>query len=353
MVINPDFWRRQRVFLTGSTGFKGSWASLILSMMGSKVFGYALQPEDKNSIFNTAYIDEAIDQKIADILDFSALCNAIDYAQPTVVIHMAAQALVRPSYVSPVQTYATNVMGTVHLLEAVRRVPSISAVIIVTSDKCYENKEWLWGYREVDSLGGYDPYSSSKACAELVCSAYRNSFFNENSSVSIASARAGNVIGGGDWSIDRLVPDAIRAFMSGSPLITRMPDAIRPWQHVIDPILGYLSLAEQLVSRGREYAEGWNFGPNHDSEVSVGKLLTLIAKEWGGSASWINEGNKNFYEASFLKLDCSKAHSVLGWHPLLDLNEAICLTVKWYKEFQRQENMRSVTISQIEHVINV
>lgn len=351
-MINPDFWVRQRVFLTGSTGFKGSWTSLILSMMGSKVFGYALQPEDKNSIFNTAYVGETIEQKIADIRDFSALHNALDYVQPTVVIHMAAQALVRTSYISPVETYATNVMGTVHLLEAVRRVPSINAVIIVTSDKCYENKEWLWGYREVDSLGGYDPYSSSKACAELVSAAYRNSFFNKNSSIPIATARAGNVIGGGDWSINRLVPDAVRAFMTGNPLITRMPDAIRPWQHVIDPILGYLLLAEKLVLRGREYADAWNFGPNHNSEVSVGELLTLMAKEWGESAGWIKEGDDNFHEASFLKLDCSKAHSVLKWHPLLDLNEAICLTIKWYREFQRQENMRSVTMSQIEHVIS-
>lgn len=352
MVIDTNFWCNQRIFLTGHTGFKGSWLSLLLSSLGAQVFGYALPPENDNDIFNVAKVATSINHQIGDIRNLSDLISAVQKVQPTIVLHMASQALVRKSYDFPIETYLTNVMGTAHLLEAVRQVGGAKAVIIITSDKCYENMEWSWGYRETDRLGGYDPYSNSKACAELVTSAYQKSFFEGESKTLIASARAGNVIGGGDWSSDRLVPDAMRAFSKGKKIQVRFPNAIRPWQHVLDPLLGYLKLAERLSTGSKIYEGGWNFGPAAASEISVQNLLNLLVKKWGQNSSWESDGLLHPYEANYLKLDCSKSQMVLKWHPRIDLENSINLTIDWYKAYQNGQDMRKVTSNQIDQVLN-
>ncbi|QWD80038.1 CDP-glucose 4,6-dehydratase [Polynucleobacter sp. MWH-Spelu-300-X4] len=347
--VDPQFWKDKRVFLTGHTGFKGSWLSLWLSSMGANVTGYALAPNTTPNLFDVLEIDSLIETShIADIRDLVSLQKAMSEAKPDVVIHMAAQPLVRYSYVNPVETYATNVMGTVHVLESTRSIDSVRATVIVTTDKCYENKEWVWGYRENEPMGGYDPYSNSKGCAELVTSAYRQSYFSSSNSINkVASARAGNVIGGGDWSEDRLVPDAIKAFESNKPLMIRNPSATRPWQHVLEPLSGYLILAQAVYEQGSTFASGWNFGPRDEDNRSVQEVIDLLIFYWGSSARWQKEGLEQPHEANLLKLDCSKARAQLGWIPAWDIDLAIQKIVEWQRAYQLNENMQKVSLAQI------
>jgi CDP-glucose 4,6-dehydratase len=352
--VNPAFWRGKKVFLTGHTGFKGSWLSLWLTSMGAKVTGYALAPITKPNLFDVLAIDTLVEKShIADIRDLAGLQKAMSEAKPNVVIHMAAQPLVRYSYTNPVETYATNVMGTVHVLEGTRTIESVRATIVVTTDKCYENKEWVWGYRENEPMGGYDPYSNSKGCAELVTSAYRHSYFsNPNSTNKVASVRAGNVIGGGDWSEDRLIPDAIKAFEANKPLILRNPLATRPWQHVLEPLSGYLILAQALYEQGSAFASGWNFGPRDEDNRSVQEVVDLLISGWGEKARWEKEGSEQPHEAHLLKLDCSKARTQLGWIPKWNLETATQKIVEWQKAFQAKENMQEASLAQINQYMN-
>ena len=347
--VDPVFWKGKKVFLTGHTGFKGGWLSLWLASMGVKVTGYALAPNTNPNLFNVLAIDSLIEKShIADIRDLANLQKAMSEAKPDVVMHMAAQPLVRYSYVNPVETYATNVMGTVHVLESARSVDSVRATVVVTTDKCYENKEWVWGYRENEAMGGHDPYSNSKGCAELVTSAYRQSYFsNLNSNNKVASARAGNVIGGGDWSEDRLIPDAIKAFEANRPLMIRNPLATRPWQHALEPLSGYLILAQALYEQGSYFASSWNFGPRDEDTRAVQEVVDLLISGWKDSVKWKQEGSEQPHEANLLKLDCSKARSQLGWAPKWDLETAIQKILQWQKAFQEKENMQEVSLAQI------
>ena len=351
LVIDPNFWRGRRVLLTGHTGFKGAWMTLLLRSFGAEVYGYSLEPESKHGLFNVAGIQHDISHRIADVRDIDALRSALESANPDVVVHMAAQALVRQSYAEPVETYATNVMGTVNLLEAARLHPNIQAIVVVTSDKCYENTGSLRGYRETDPMGGYDPYSSSKGCAEIVTAAYRRSFFTAGTRTQIATARAGNVIGGGDWSPDRLVPDLMRSFMAGEVVRIRNPGAVRPWQHVLDPVIGYLALVQRLVQNVQEFAEGWNFGPHEDSEVPVSVLVQTLAGRWGADARWELDNGDHPHEAAYLKLDCGKARTRLGWRPVINFDRAMQLTSEWYRAFHDGADMRTVTLEQIAAVV--
>lgn len=347
--MTPGFWHGRRVFLTGHTGFKGSWLSLWLQDLGARLTGYALVPATSPNLFEVANVQTGMQSIIADIRDLASLQCAMQSAEPEVVIHMAAQPLVRRSYQDPVETYTTNVIGTVHLLEAVRRTPGVRAVVNVTTDKCYENRAWARGYRETDTLGGADPYSNSKACAELVTSAYRTSFFSvERHGAAIATARAGNVIGGGDWAKDRLVPDIIKAFEAGTPARIRNPAATRPWQQVLEPLRGYLMLAECLHEHGAEYAEAWNFGPAETDARPVEWIADSMTRLWGKGAAWeVDEGNHP-YEAAYLKLDTSKASRRLNWHPSLGLERALELTIEWTRERNTGADMRRHSIAQIE-----
>jgi CDP-glucose 4,6-dehydratase len=345
MVIDSRFWRGRRVFLTGHTGFKGAWMSLLLGRLGAEVYGYALAPEEP-SLFQACGIESDVRHLIADVRDANAVQRALAAAQPEIVIHMAAQSLVQHSFVEPAATFATNAMGTVNVLEAIRHVPRVRAALIVTSDKCYDNREVARRYTETDPLGGNDPYSASKGCAELIATAYRKSFFSASDKCAVASARAGNAIGGGDWARDRLVPDAMRAFSAGKTLLVRNPNAVRPWQHVLDPILAYLLLAERLVERGSEFAEAWNFGPDFDLPVSV--IADRLAAGWGKEAVWKRDTAAHPPEANYLQLDCSKAKTRLGWKPLIDIENALATTVDWYRACRDGRDMRLVTIKQIE-----
>lgn len=351
-MINPSFWENKRVFLTGHTGFKGSWLSIWLHSMGAKVTGYALAPPTQPSLFEEANVGELIHSIIGDISDVDALDKAMQEANPEIVIHMAAQPLVIESYKNPVETYSTNVMGTVYLFESVRKCSSVKAVINVTTDKCYENKEWVWGYRENEPLGGYDPYSNSKACSELVTSSYRNSFFNptdyDNHGVAIASARSGNVIGGGDWAENRLIPDCVNSLVNNEPIHIRNPHAIRPWQHVLEPLSGYLLLAEKLYNHGPEYAEAWNFGPNDEDAKPVEWIVQKMIEKWDGQASYKVDEGDHLHEAGYLKLDCSKAKIQLGWQPHWSLETAIEKIVQWSNNYQSKENIRKVSLRQIQ-----
>lgn len=353
--VDPVFWKGKSVFLTGHTGFKGSWLSLWIASMGAKVTGYALLPNTKPSLFNVFAIDSLIEKSyIADIRDLISLQKAMSDAKPDVVIHMAAQPLVRYSYANPVETYSTNVMGTVHVLECTRAIDSVRATVVVTTDKCYENNEWVWGYRENEPMGGYDPYSNSKGCAELVTAAFRRSYFsNANSTNSVASARAGNVIGGGDWSEDRLIPDAIKAFEANKPLMIRNPLATRPWQHVLEPLSGYLILAQALYEQGSTYASGWNFGPRDEDNRTVQEVIKLLLLNWGEAASWEKVGLEQPHEANLLKLDCTKARMQLGWIPRWNLEEAIQKIAEWQKAFRGKENMQELSLAQINHYISL
>lgn len=340
------FWRDKRVFVTGHTGFKGGWLCLWLESMGAHVFGYALLAQS-SSLFGQAQIGQGISHTLGDICDLNSLVKAMTVAKPDILFHLAAQSLVRPSYADPVGTYATNVMGTVNVLEAVRQVNTVRAVVVVTTDKCYQNNEWLWGYRENEPLGGHDPYSSSKACAELVTAAYRASFAKSQPHLAIATARAGNVIGGGDWAKDRLVPDAISAFSNRQILRIRNPAAIRPWQHVLEPIGGYFMLAQRLVEDGEAFAGAWNFGPNTSGERTVGDVASILTKFWGRSAEWQIDGDEHLHEAQFLKLDSSKARALLNWQPRLPLVDALHLTTDWYIAHSNGVAMRQFTLDQI------
>ena len=350
--VDAQFWHGKKVFLTGHTGFKGGWLSLWLASMGAKVTGYALAPNTTPNLFEVAKVGDELEQSyIADIRDLKKLQEVIANAKPDIVIHMAAQPLVRYSYANPVETYATNVMGTVHVLESIRSLDCVRAAIMVTTDKCYENKEWAWGYRENEPMGGHDPYSNSKGCAELVTSAYRQSYFPPEKysqhHVAIASARAGNVIGGGDWSEDRLLPDAIRAFEAKEALIIRNPLATRPWQHVLEPLSGYLVLAQALYQEGAKFDGGWNFGPRDEDARSVKEIINLLIQNWDTVASWTQDQSEQPHEAHSLKLDCSKARQYLNWIPRWNLERAIENITQWQQAFQQQSNMREISLKQI------
>lgn len=349
--MRADFWRGKKVFVTGHTGFKGSWLSIWLQALGAELTGYALPPPTDPSLFELARVADGMTSHEDDVRNLESLRRAILAARPEIVLHLAAQPLVRYSYENPVETYAVNVMGTVHVLETVRACSSVRAVVVVTSDKCYENREWVWGYRETDPMGGYDPYSSSKGCAELVTSAYRSAFFNApalaHQGVSVGSARAGNVIGGGDWAEDRLIPDMIRAFAERRPVVIRNPNAIRPWQHVLEPLEGYLCLAEKLYEEGPAWAEAWNFGPSEDDARTVEWIVRRLAGLWSEGATWLEDTEEHPHEAGYLKLDVSKARHRLGWQPRWGLDQALRATVDWYRAYQRREDMRRVSIEQI------
>ena len=351
MVMNLSFWKGKSVLLTGHTGFKGSWLSLWLQSLGANMVGYALAPPTNPSLFEVADVEKGMTSVIGDIRDLVKLQAVFAEHRPEIVIHMVAQPLVLHSYENPVDTYSTNVMGTVHLLEAVRNSPGVRAVVNITTDKCYENREWAWGYRENDPMGGYDPYSNSKGCAELVSAAYRSSFFNANShaqhGVALATVRAGNVIGGGDWARDRLIPDILSAFEQDKVVDIRNPYAIRPWQHVLEPLRGYLTLAERLYEQGPRYAEGWNFGPNDEDAKPVGWIVEQMAALWGEGARWQYGAGAHPHEAHYLKLDISQARGRLDWHPALCLNDALKLIIDWSKQRQAGADMHQLTLSQI------
>ncbi len=360
--LQPSFFSGKKIFLTGHTGFKGSWLSIWLHSLGAKVTGYALAPPTDPSLFELARVSELLDSVIADVRDFGRLSSVMSMVEPEIVFHLAAQPLVRDSYKIPVETYATNVMGTVHLLEAVRGCPSVKAVVNVTTDKCYENREWVWGYRENEPMGGYDPYSNSKGCSELVTAAYRSSYFTNPPALrpsdpptfqpsdfpAVATARAGNVIGGGDWACDRLVPDIIRAIMAGEKVQIRNPHAIRPWQHVLEPLSGYLLLAQKLYEEGTSFAEAWNFGPAEEDAQSVEWVVKNLCEKWGEGADYLIDVGDHPHEANYLKLDCSKARSRLGWSPRWDLQTALPSIVDWVKKYLDRDDVRKVCLQQIE-----
>jgi CDP-glucose 4,6-dehydratase len=344
--VRAGFWKGKRVLLTGHTGFKGSWLSLWLQSLGAQLCGVALEPPTEPSLFRVARVAEGMEHRLADIRDFNAIEAQVREFRPEILIHMAAQPLVRLSYVKPLETYATNVMGTVHVLEAARQAGSVRAIVNITTDKCYENREWVWGYRENDPMGGHDPYSSSKGCAELVSSAYRNSFLN-TAGIAMATARAGNVIGGGDWAEDRLVPDILRALEHGEPVPIRNPHAIRPWQHVLEPLAGYLQLAQRLYDCGQLDAEAWNFGPRDEDCKSVQWIVERLCAEWGKGASWISQPGEHPHEASFLKLDISKARQRLQWVPRWSLETALSHVVGWHRAWLDGRDMRALCLEQI------
>lgn len=347
--MNREFWNKKRVFITGHTGFKGSWMSLWLQNCGAILKGFSLPPNTNPNLYSILSIEDGMESEFGDIRNLECLNESLVGFSPDIVIHMAAQPLVRLSYESPVDTYSTNVMGTVNLLESVRSSSSARAVVNVTTDKCYENNEWVWSYRENEPMGGYDPYSNSKGCSELVTSAYRQSFFGSQSNVGLASARAGNVIGGGDWSSDRLIPDALKCFDKMQPVNIRNPSAIRPWQHVLEPITGYLTLAEKLYSQGSEYAGAWNFGPKDDDVKSVAEVIGYLVKKWPSSAGWVADQEDQPHEAQLLKLDISKAKIKLNWKPQWDLNTSLDSIIWWHKSLLDGSDMREVTLEQIAH----
>jgi len=346
-MINKPFWRNKKVLITGHTGFKGSWLSLWLQQLGAEVFGLALEPLTQPSLFLRANVAQNMTSLQGDIRDLSIVKKVFSGVQPDIVIHMAAQALVRYSYQNPIETYQTNVMGTLHVLEAIRECRSVRAAVMVTSDKCYENKEWIWPYRENESMGGHDPYSSSKGCAELLIASYRKSYFSDNQKVAIATARAGNVIGGGDWSEGRLIPDIIKSFCQREIVKIRSPNAIRPWQYVLEPLAGYLLLGEKLFTDGDAFAEGWNFGPKVDNIISVQSIVEIMAGYWQG-AQWEVDITQQMHEAQSLKVDSSKANDKLGWKSRCSLSDTLGKIVEWHQFEISCEDMSAVCKSQID-----
>lgn len=349
--VQSEFWRGRRVFVTGHTGFKGSWLTLWLQSLGAEVCGFALLPPTNPSLFEVARVGAGLHFVVGDVRSLAAVNAAMADFQPEVVMHLAAQSLVRASYHQPVDTYATNVMGTVHVLESARRVASVRCVVNVTTDKCYDNRDWVWPYREDEPMGGHDPYSSSKGCAELVTAAYRASFMREGG-VALATARAGNVIGGGDWATDRLVPDVLRAFDAGEPVQLRHPAAVRPWQHVLEPLSGYLHLAQCLWEQGDSVAEGWNFGPQADDARPVQWIVEQLARRWGAGARWQVADGIHPHEAHALKLDISKAQCRLGWRPRWDLAMALEHTLRWHQAWRSGQDMRAFCLHQIAQYIH-
>lgn len=349
--MNRDFWKGKKVLITGHTGFKGSWLAFWLNYCEAEICGFSLEPESTPNLFDNLEIGSKINSVIGDIRDLNSIEKLIKDFEPEIVFHLAAQSLVRRSYREPVETYATNVLGTVNLLEAVRKTKSVKSVVVITTDKVYENKEWLWAYRENERLGGFDPYSNSKACAELAVSAYRNSFFSDSDCL-IATARAGNVIGGGDWSEDRLLPDAFRSLIFGEKLVIRNPNSIRPWQHVLEPLNGYLTLAENLFEGQDDFADGWNFGPSEEDSKPVGWILGEIKNIWNGEVNWEITNEKQPHEAQILKLDSTKAKTKLNWLPKLNLTEALELTANWYQGFKENKDLNELTKSQIDFFEN-
>ncbi len=346
-LVDSKFWSGKKVFITGHTGFKGSWMSLWLLKAGAKVTGYSLGLPTTPSMFEELQIQPEMKSIIADIRDAEKLKTVMFEANPDIVIHMAAQPLVRLSYQEPIMTYMTNVMGTVNFFEAARACPNVKAVVNVTSDKCYENRERLAGYTEDDAMGGYDPYSSSKGCAELVTSAYRSSFFKKQN-VPVASGRAGNVIGGGDWALDRLIPDAIRTTLAKQTLFIRNPKATRPWQHVLEPVGGYLLLAKKLFESGESFSEGFNFGPSSDDHLAVEQVLQKMNRLWGNKIKYqVESTTQKLHEAHLLSLNCKKAEKLLGWRPRWDVDKALQKTIEWVDSREAQKNIREVTLSQI------
>lgn len=346
----PGFWQEKAVLVTGHTGFKGGWLSLWLQRLGARVHGYSLPAATQPSLFYEARVGESMAHVEGDIRDLSNLKACMASSQPEIIFHLAAQALVKQSYHDPVETITSNVIGTMNVLEAIRSTPSVKAVVVITSDKCYENREWLWPYREYEALGGKDPYSASKACAEIVAASWRTSFL-AGQGVSMATARAGNVIGGGDWAADRLIPDALRAWQSGVPLQVRYPQAVRPWQHVLEPLSAYLLLAENLY-RGT-CAEAWNFGPSDADVRPVNMLLDSLSALWGEGASWKADAQQHLHEAGLLRLDSSKANALLGWQPKFNIDQALERVVRWHRGWMAGEDMRAFTLNQIEQYMTL
>jgi CDP-glucose 4,6-dehydratase len=352
MNVDRSFWRGRRVFLTGHTGFKGSWLSLWLKALGADVTGYSLDPPTEPSLFQQAQVEGAVRSIHGDIRDYPQLSCAMRECAPEIVLHMAAQSVVHRGYEDPIENYSSNVMGTVHVLESVRQLKHPCAVVNVTSDKCYQNHEWIWGYRENERMGGRDPYSNSKACAELITTAYQKSFFPPESiaehGVAVASARAGNAIGGGDWTSHQLIPDLMRSFLVDRPCLIRNPSAYRPWQFVLEPLRGYLLLAEQLTENGADFISGWNFGPVDADAKPVSWIADELKRLWGGHASWNLDAGSHPKEAFALKLDASKAGAYLNWRPVLPLTQALLWIVEWYQAFQSGADLHELTLKQIE-----
>jgi len=350
--MRPEFWKSRRVYVTGHTGFKGSWLTCWLYRLGAEAAGYALPPATNPALFEAAGLGRHIRTQFGDIRNLEALTASLQEFQPEIVIHMAAQPLVRQSYADPIETFSTNIMGTANVLQAARQIKSVKVILNVTTDKCYENKEWDWPYRETDRLGGHDPYSSSKACSELVTSAYRDSFFPaaayEKHGVGIASARAGNVIGGGDWSKDRLIPDLLHAIETGKPVKLRSPNAVRPWQHVLEPLHGYLMLCEKLFAEGDKYSSAWNFGPDENDCKPVSHIASSLLQLADSDTRLELETHPQPHEAGLLKLATNKSKAKLGWRPLLSLDDALKLTVDWHKQKREQKNVFQTTLNQID-----
>lgn len=351
-MANKEFWKDKKVVITGCTGFKGSWLSIWLGMLGAKVYGYSLSMPTHPNMFELLKIDSRVSYCEGDIRDYQKFTTFLNQVNPEIVLHLAAQPLVRYSYENPIETYHTNVVGLVNVFEAVRHNKSVKAIVNVTSDKCYENKEWTWGYRENEPMGGYDPYSSSKGCAELVTSCYQRSYFNvddyqKSHNILLASGRAGNVIGGGDWAMNRLIPDMINSFIINHKVKIRNPHALRPWQHVLEPLSGYLLLAENLYNGKTEFASGWNFGPDNADVKNVNYIADKLCILWGNNVSWEKDGAEHPHEASYLKLDCSKAHALLKWKPRWNLDKTLQYTVDWYRKYNNESDLYQETVKQI------
>ena len=352
---SPNFWRGKRVLLTGHTGFKGAWLAIWLTRLGAQVYGFALAPQPKPNLFLLAGLGAGLAHMEGDVCDDQAVKSAVAQAQPQIVLHLAAQALVRRSYAHPLETLATNVMGTARLLDALREAPDVRAVVVVTTDKCYENRDWEWSYRENDPLGGRDPYSASKAAAEIVTAMYRESFLVARG-VAVASARAGNVVGGGDWAEDRLVPDCVRAFERGERMMMRNPSAVRPWQHVLEPLAGYLLLAERLCdgdAASKGYTTAFNFGPSVDDVRPVGWVVAEVARLWGPSAAWEIDAGAHPHEAKMLSLDAARARGRLSWWPRLSLAQCLQWTVEWYRAVADGASALVMTEAQIDRYVSM